>query len=123
LDVKSPEDEGGGATIKVSARSNGSTLWRGEPQEGIDGRNHLWFRRRTDSSREQGLEGDHVVRAALRGGADATGKRQEGMGPERGTDRDEGKPLKGEAQGRSDALDASGGPVVYVAKGVTKPRT
>jgi hypothetical protein len=45
------------------------------------------------------------------------------MGPERGTDRDEGKPLKGEAHGRSGALVAPGGPVVYVAKGVTKPRT
>jgi hypothetical protein len=51
------------------------------------------------------------------------GQRQEGTGPERGTDRGEGKPLKGEAQGCSDALDASGGPVVDVAKGVTKPRT
>ena len=45
------------------------------------------------------------------------------MGSERGTDRNEGKPLKGEAQGCSDALVASGGPVVYVAKGVAKPRT
>ena len=31
--------------------------------------------------------------------------------------------MKGEAQGRSEALVASGGPVVYVAKGVAKPRT
>jgi hypothetical protein len=45
------------------------------------------------------------------------------MGPEKGTDRDEGKPLKGEAHGRSSALDALGGPVVYVAQEVTKPRT
>jgi len=44
------------------------------------------------------------------------------MGPERGTDCDEGKTLKGEAHGRSDA-QASGGPEVRVAKGVTKPRT
>jgi hypothetical protein len=45
------------------------------------------------------------------------------MGSERSTDRGEGKPLKGEAHGRSDALVASGGPVVEIAKGVTKPRT
>jgi hypothetical protein len=44
------------------------------------------------------------------------------MGPERGTDRDEEKPLKGEAHGRSGA-QASGGPVVEVAQGVPKPRT
>ena len=34
------------------------------------------------------------------------------MDPERGTDRDEGKTLKGEAHGCSDALDASVGSVV-----------
>jgi hypothetical protein len=45
------------------------------------------------------------------------------MGPERGTDRNEGKSLKGEAHGRSGALVAPGGPVVEVAKGVVKPRT
>jgi hypothetical protein len=45
LDVKPLEDEGGGAVIKTSARSNGSMLWRVESQEGIDGWNHLWFRR------------------------------------------------------------------------------
>jgi hypothetical protein len=44
------------------------------------------------------------------------------MGPERGTDRDEEKPLKGEAHGRSGA-QAPGGPVVDVAQGVFKPRT
>jgi hypothetical protein len=44
-------------------------------------------------------------------------------GPERGTDRDEGKSLKGEAHGRSSALDALGGLVVDVAQGVIKPRT
>ena len=31
--------------------------------------------------------------------------------------------MKGEAHGRSNALDVLGGVVVYVAKGVTKPRT
>jgi len=45
------------------------------------------------------------------------------MAPEKGTDRDEGKSLKGEAHGRSDALDASVGAVEAVAKGVIKPRT
>jgi hypothetical protein len=50
-------------------------------------------------------------------------ERQEGTGPERGTDRDEGNSLKGEAQGCSGALDASAGPVVEVAQGVVKPRT
>jgi hypothetical protein len=34
------------------------------------------------------------------------------MGPERGTDREEGNTLKGEAHGCSDALDASVGSVV-----------
>jgi hypothetical protein len=47
---------------------------------------------------------------------------QEGKGPERGTDCDEGKTLKGEAHGRSDA-QASGGSEVIAAQGVTKPRT
>jgi hypothetical protein len=50
-------------------------------------------------------------------------QRQEGTGPERGADRSEGKPLKGEAHGRSGALVAPGGLVVNVAQGVTKPRT
>ena len=45
------------------------------------------------------------------------------MGPERGTDREEGNALKGEAHGRSSALDALGGLVVDVAQGVIKPRT
>jgi hypothetical protein len=45
LNVKPPWDEGGGAAIKASVRSNGSMLWRGESQEGIDGRDHSWFRR------------------------------------------------------------------------------
>ena len=45
LNVKPPEGEGGGVAIKANARSNGSTLWRAKPQEGIDGRDHLWFRR------------------------------------------------------------------------------
>jgi hypothetical protein len=45
------------------------------------------------------------------------------MGSERGTDRDEGKPLKGETHGRSSALVALGGQVAYAAKGVAKPRT
>jgi len=45
------------------------------------------------------------------------------MGSERSTDRGEGKPLKGEAQGRSGTLVVSGGPVVEVAQGVAKPRT
>jgi hypothetical protein len=31
--------------------------------------------------------------------------------------------VKGEAHGRSNTLDVLGGVVVYVAKGVTKPRT
>jgi len=44
------------------------------------------------------------------------------MDPERGTDCDEGKTLKGEAHGRSDA-QASGGSEVTAAKGVAKPRT
>jgi hypothetical protein len=44
------------------------------------------------------------------------------MGPERGTDRVEEKPLKGEAHGRSGA-QAPEGPVVNVAQGVPKPRT
>jgi hypothetical protein len=59
---------------------------------------------------------------SLSGGARSGGQRQEGMGPERGTDRDEEKPLKGEAQGRSDT-QVSGGPVVEIAQGVAKPRT
>jgi hypothetical protein len=50
-------------------------------------------------------------------------KRQEGTGSERSTDRGEGKPLKGEAHGCSGALVVPGGPVVEIAKGVTKPRT
>lgn len=45
------------------------------------------------------------------------------MGPERGANRDEGKSLKGEAQGRSGALDAPVGRGVDIAKGVIKPRT
>jgi hypothetical protein len=40
LDVKPPEGERGGAATKASARSDGSRLWRVEPQEGIDGRDH-----------------------------------------------------------------------------------
>jgi hypothetical protein len=64
-----------------------------------------------------------VALAAPRGGAGAALERQEGKGSERGTDRGEGNSLKGEAHGRSDALVASGGPVVDVAQGVVKPRT
>lgn len=45
LNVKPSEGERGGAAMKASARLDGSTLWKDEPQEGIDGRSHLWFRR------------------------------------------------------------------------------
>jgi hypothetical protein len=57
------------------------------------------------------------------GEARAAGNDRRATGPERGTDRDEGKSLKGEAHGRSGTLDVPGGPVVEVAKGVVKPRT
>jgi len=50
-------------------------------------------------------------------------QRQEGMGSERSTDRDEGNTLKGEAHGRSGVLDTPAGRVVDTAKGVIKPRT
>ena len=108
--------------MKASARSNGRTLWKEEPQEGIDGRNPRDSGASTNSSREQGPEGGRAVPAPPRGGCGPAGNVRRVMGPERGTDRGEEKPLKGEAHGRSGA-QAPGGPVVDVAQGVPKPRT
>jgi hypothetical protein len=122
LDVKPPKGERGGAATKASTRSNGSKLWRVEPQEGIDGRNL-----RVPVS-ERTRRGNKALKQAgslslSSGEVGRAGKRQEGMGSERSTDRGEGKPLKGEAHGCSGTLVVPGGPVVEIAKGVTKPRT
>jgi hypothetical protein len=68
LDVKPPKGERGGAATKASTRSNGSTLWRVEPQEGIDGRNPCGSGGSTDSLREQRPEAGRVACAFLRGG-------------------------------------------------------
>ena len=54
--------------MKASARLNGSTLWKDEPQEGIDGRNPCGSDDSTNSSREEGPEGGHVeLVSSLRG--------------------------------------------------------
>jgi hypothetical protein len=75
----------------------------------------------TNSSREKGLEGGHAVSLPL-GGADAVGNVRKARAPRGAPIAVEEKPLKGEAHGRSGA-QAPGGPVVEVARGVSKPRT
>lgn len=97
-------------------------LWRDETQEGIDGRNPrvpVTARTRRGNKALKATRSSAPTSGMVRRGR----QRHEGTGSERGTDRDEGNTLKGEAHGRSDALDASGGRVVDIAKGVTKPRT
>ena len=69
LNVKPPEGVRGGATTKVSARSDVRMLWRDEAQEGIDGRDPCGSGGSTDSSRDQGPEAGQFASASLRGGA------------------------------------------------------
>ena len=67
--------------MKASARLNGSTLWKDEPQEGIDGRNPCGSGDSTNSSREQGPEGGHVVPVLFRGGGGSAGNVRRARAP------------------------------------------
>jgi len=107
--------------MKASARSNGSMLWKEEPQEGIDGRDlriSVTARTRRETK---------ALKPASRAGPPSGGQAKAGNGRREWAPRGapiaiEEKPLKGEAHGRSGA-QAPGGPVVDVARGVAKPRT
>jgi hypothetical protein len=67
--------------MKASARLSGSTLWKDEPHEGIDGRNPCGSGDSTNSSREQGPEGGHAVHVPSRGGAVAVGNAKRAWAP------------------------------------------
>jgi len=82
----------------------GRTLWRGEPQEGLDGRSAR-VGDRTSPCREESPEADRVLVCTSRCGARAGNDRRAGP-PRGGTAAHGEEALKGEAHGRSGASRA-----------------
>lgn len=108
-DVIPPKDERAGiATTSDRPDGWGERSGGENPRKASTARPPSWWSGdSTDSSREQGPVGGHVIRPPLfREGRRGGGQRQEGRDPERGTHRDAGNALEGEAHGRSGALRA-----------------
>lgn len=96
----------------------GGRLWRGEAQEGIDGRAASAARSGRTRCGNEALEAA-ALRAPPPGGARRGNVRRAGA-PRGVPTASEGNALKGEAQGRSGA-SAPGGPMVGAARGGETP--